>query len=113
MIQIYHNPRCGKSRTCLAFANEKQIDFQIINYLETPPNYADLEELLKKLKYKPIQLVRTKEKIWNELFKNKLLSDTEIIEAMVSFPILIERPIVIKGNQAIIGRDLEELERFI
>jgi len=113
MIQIYHNPRCGKSRNCLAFVTEKVADVEIIKYLETPPSKEELADLLKKLNLKPIQLVRVKESIWIENYKNKTLTDDAIILAMVEHPILIERPIVIKGNKAIIGRIPEEVAQFI
>lgn len=104
MIQIYHNPRCGKSRNCLAFLEESKKEFEIIKYLEETPSYEELVSLIKKLNIQPIALVRVKEKIWIENFKNKQLSDEEIIQILASNPILIERPIVIKGEKAIIGR---------
>lgn len=113
MIQIYHNPRCGKSRNCLAFLEEKNSDYKIIKYLEHPPTYVDLVELLKMLDLSPIALVRQKEKIWIENFKNKNLSDDEIIKAMIDNPILIERPILIKDGKAIIARDPEKLKKFM
>jgi arsenate reductase len=113
MIQIYHNPRCGKSRNCLAFLKEKVADVEITKYLETPPSKKELADLLQKLNFKPIQLVRTKESIWIENYKNKTLSDDSIIQAMVEHPILIERPIVVKGEKAIIGRDPELITNFI
>ena len=113
MIQIYHNPRCGKSRNCLAFVTEKEAEIVIIKYLETPPSEKEIKEVLQKLNFKPIQLVRTKESIWIERFKNKPLTDDAIIQAMVEHPILIERPIVIKGEKAIIGRIPEEVAQFI
>lgn len=113
MIQIYHNPRCGKSRNCLAFIKESKKEFEIINYLEQTPSFDELSSLIEKLNLEPIQLVRTKEKIWIENFKNKQMSDNEIIQAMVSNPILIERPIVVIGNKAIIGRELDKVEAFI
>jgi arsenate reductase len=113
MIQIYHNPRCGKSRNCLAFVTEKENGVEIIKYLETPPTEKELADLLQKLNFKPIQLVRVKESIWIENYKNKNLTDDAIIQAMVEHPILIERPIVIKGDKAIIGRIPEEVAQFI
>ncbi len=113
MIQIYHNPRCGKSRNSLAFVTKKVADVEIIKYLETPPTEKELKDLLQKLNFKPIQLVRTKESIWIENYKNKTLTDDAIIQAIVKHPILIERPIVIKGNKAIIGRIPEEVAQFI
>ena len=113
MIQIYHNPRCGKSRNALSLVEEATQEYEVIKYLEQPLTYDDLVLLLKKLHLKPLELVRQKEKIWIDNFKNKTLTDTEIINAMVSNPILIERPILIKGDKAIIGRDLEKLKLFI
>jgi arsenate reductase (glutaredoxin) len=113
MIQIYHNPRCGKSRNCVALVGEKETGVEIIKYLETPPSKKELADLLQKLNFKPIQLVRVKEGIWIENYKNKNLTDDAIIQAMVKHPILIERPIVIKGDKAIIGRIPEEVAQFI
>ena len=113
MIQIYHNPRCGKSRNCLAFVTEKEAEVAIVKYLETPPTENEIKEVLQKLNFKPIQLVRTKESIWIENYKNKSLTDDTIIQALAEHPILIERPIVIKGDKAIIGRIPEEVAQFI
>ncbi|MCW2120126.1 arsenate reductase (glutaredoxin) [Flavobacterium sp. 7A] len=113
MIQIYHNPRCGKSRNCLAFIKDKNIDFETIKYLETPPTEIELADLLVKLNLKPIELVRQKEKIWIENYKDKLLTDTEIISILAENPILIERPIVVIGDKAVIGREVEKLNDFI
>ncbi len=108
MIQIYHNQRCGKSRNCLLLAA-----YEIINYLDTPPTAAELTSLLQKLNLTPIELVRQKEKIWIENFKGKSLTPDEVIQAMVENPILIERPIVVKGDKAIIGRDPDKVIPFI
>ena len=113
MIQIYHNQRCGKSRSCLLFLEESDKEFEIINYLNTPPTAVELTLLLKKLNFKPIELVRQKEKIWIENYKGKTLTDNQIIQAMAENPILIERPIIVKDNQAIIGRDLSLVDPFI
>ena len=113
MITIYHNPRCGKSRECLAFVTNSNQEFEVINYLNTPLNFNSLTELISKLKIEPIELVRTKEKIWIEQFKTKKLTNTEIIEAMVQFPILIERPIAVNGNKAVIARPLELIQSIL
>lgn len=113
MIQIYHNPRCGKSRNCLAFIEDTKEEYEIIPYLTETPSFEELKELLKKLDLKPIELVRTKEKVWTENFKDKNLTDDAIIKAMADNPILIERPIVIKDGKAIIGRDLDKVASFL
>jgi arsenate reductase len=113
MIQIYHNPRCGKSRNCLAFIEETGQEFEVIKYLEEKPSFQELASIIKKLNCKPIHLVRLKEKIWIDSYKNKSLTDDDVIQAMVDNPILIERPIVIKGEKAIIGRVIDEVSEFV
>lgn len=107
MIQIYHNSRCGKSRECLAFLEDSGKEFEVIKYLENVPTLDELKSIIEKLNIKPIELVRQKEKIWIEKYKGKNLSDEEIIQAMISNPILIERPIIVNGNKAVIARPLE------
>ena len=106
MIQIYHNSRCGKSRECLAFLEDSGKEFEIIKYLENVPTFDELKSIIEKLNIKPIELVRIKEKIWLENFKNTTMTDDEIIQAMILNPILIERPIVINGDKAVIARPL-------
>ena len=113
MIQIYHNPRCGKSRNCLAFIEQSNQEFEIIPYLTETPSVDELKILLKQLNLEPLQLVRTKEKIWIENFKGKTLTDDQIIKAMAENPILIERPIVVKDGKAIIGRDPDLAVSFL
>ena len=113
MIQIYHNPRCGKSRNCLAFIEQTNQEYEIIPYLTETPSFDELKALLKKLNLQPIELVRIKEKIWIENYKGKELTNDQIIQAMTDNPILIERPIVIKDGKAIIGRDLDKVASFL
>jgi arsenate reductase len=113
MIQVYHNPRCGKSRNCLAFIEQTNQKYEIIPYLTETPSIDELKDLLKKLSLDAIQLVRVKEKIWIENYKGKELTNDEIIQAMIDNPILIERPIVIKDGKAIIGRDLDNVASFL
>ena len=100
---IFHNPRCGKSRVALDLLKEQNQDVEIVEYLKDIPTEKDIKKLLSILNLKPIQLIRVKEDVFKE-FKNKELTDLQYIELMVKYPILIERPIVIKGNKAIIGR---------
>ena len=113
MIQVYHNNRCGKSREAIQFLEDTGKTFEIIKYLENPPTVKELALILKKLQYKPIELVRQKESIWIENFKSKNLSDKEIIKALVEFPQLIERPILIFENKAIVARTPERVTSFI
>ncbi len=104
MTTIYHNPRCRKSRETLEILEQKNEDITIIKYLETPPNKEELSEIINLLGILPIDLVRRNEAIWKENFKGKDMTDDEIIKALTDHPKLIERPIVIKNNKAIIGR---------
>ena len=107
MITIYHNNRCSKSRAALEILENSGKKFKIINYLETVPNKSDLTNLIKLLNIQPIDLIRKGESIWKDKFKGKTLTNSQIINAMVKYPKLIERPIVIKGNKAVIGRPPE------
>lgn len=108
MITIYHNARCSKSRECLAFLEDGNHKFQIVKYLEQPPTVAELTEIIRKLGIKPIELVRQKEPLWLEKFQGKKLSPKRILEILAKNPILIERPIVIHGEKAVIARPLEK-----
>jgi len=107
---LYHNPRCRKSREALALLQEHDIEPNIVLYLKNPPTKTELKKLAKLLDKKPIEFTRTKEKIFKELGLTKENSDTEILDAMASHPILIERPILVKDNKkAIVGRPPEKI----
>lgn len=113
MLKIYHNPRCGKSRQTLKLIQEDNKEVEIIEYLKTPPTYDELTEVISKIGIKPEELIRKGEKIFKENYKGKSLTDEEWITAMVENPILIERPIVIKGDKAIIGRPPENVQELL
>ena len=107
MIQIYHNTRCSKSRCALELVEQSGKEFEVVKYLENTPSAEVLKAIIEKLNIKPIELVRKGETIWKEQFKDKNLSDEEIISAMLANPVLIERPIVINGDKAVIARPPE------
>ncbi len=112
-MKIYHNPRCRKSRETLAIIKEQGIEPDIILYLEDNPTKEELKKVLKKLDISAEKLIRKSESVYKEHFKGKSLSESKWIDAMISYPKLIERPIVIKGSKAIIGRPPERvLELF-
>ncbi len=113
MIKIYHNNRCSKSRCGVQILEESGKEFEIVKYLENVPSKSELKEIISLLNISPIQLVRKNEKIWKEEFKGKDLSEAEVITAMVENPKLIERPIVINGNKAVIGRPPESILEII
>jgi len=106
---VYHNPRCTKSRQACALLSEKGLDFETIEYLKDPLSAKDLRALLKKLRMPASGLIRKTEAIYKEEFKGKELSEAAWIEAMIAYPKLIERPIVVKGNKAVIGRPTEKV----
>lgn len=112
MITIYHNPRCSKSRESLAYLEDKKVEVDVIKYLDEPLSKETLKHLIALLNIKPIELVRTKEAEWTD-YKNQQLSDDAIIEAMVKHPKLIERPIVVNGNKAVIARPFSKIEDIL
>ena len=109
MIQIYHNPRWTKSRQGLELLQANNQKVEIIKYLENIPTVDELKKIIKLLGIKPIELIRKNETVWKENFKGKNLSDDELIQVMVKNPKLIERPIVVNGNKAVIGRPTEKI----
>lgn len=109
MIKIYHNNRCSKSRCGLELLEKSGKSFEVVKYLEDNLSVDELKKIITLLGIKPIDLVRKNEAIWKTEFKDKTLSDAQIIDAMVKNPKLIERPIVINGNKATIGRPAENI----
>ena len=112
-MKIYHNPRCRKSREGLQILEESGKEFEIVKYLNEVPSKEELKSILEKLNYKALDLVRINEKDWKENFKGKELSEEEIIEAMLTYPKLIERPIVVTSNQAVVGRPPEKIKNLL
>ena len=108
-VVIYHNARCSKSRSACEIIAANGIDPVVIDYLKKPLNKEELRELLKKLGIKPEALVRRGEDVFKELYAGKTLSDEEWLDALVAHPILIERPIVVRGDKAVIGRPTEKV----
>jgi len=109
MIKIYHNPRCTKSRQGLEVLENSGEQFEIVKYLENIPSKDELRKILGYLNIPVENLVRKNEAIWKENYRGKNLSDEDILDAMIKYPKLIERPIVIKDNKAVIGRPTEKI----
>jgi arsenate reductase len=109
MIKIYHNPRCSKSRETCSLLDNVKTKYEIINYLENTPTEKELKEIIKMLGIKASALVRKKEPLFKEKYSGKNLTEDQWIKAMVQNPILIERPIVIKGKKAALGRPPENI----
>ena len=108
-ITVYHNPKCSKSRATLELVEQHGDDLKVIEYLRTPPSAKELEALLAKLGLEPEQLVRKGEDVYKKDYAGKTLSRAQWIEAMVRHPVLIERPIVVAGDRAVIGRPPENV----
>ena len=113
-VTIYHNPRCSKSRQTLQLLRDSGVEPEIVEYLKTPPAAAELDAVLKKLKLEPADVMRRKESVFRELgLADRELSREEAIQIMIENPVLIERPIVIKGRKAVIGRPPENVEELL
>jgi arsenate reductase len=108
-IELWHNPRCSKSRQALALLQERDVDVEIVKYLKDVPTEQEIKDLLKKLGISARELMRTKEDIYKELGLKDVEDEQLLIKAMSENPKLIERPVVIKDNQAIIGRPPERV----
>ena len=113
-MKIYHNPHCSKSRQTLKLIEESGTEPEIIEYLNTPPTAAELDDILKKLDMQPHELMRKGEAVYKELrLKTQELSRREAIKVMVENPKLIERPIVVKGKKAVLGRPPENVTQLL
>ena len=109
-VKIYHNPRCSKSRQTLALLEERGVEAEVIRYLETPPSASVLKSILKALGMNPRDLMRKKETAYKELgLADESMTDAALVNAMAENPILIERPIVVNGARAAIGRPPESV----
>ena len=112
-MKIYYNPRCSKSRQTLKIIKESGQEVEIIEYLKTPPTAEELEEVLLKLNLPVEYLIRTGEEIYKTEYKGKELTDAEWIQALVEHPKMLERPIVVKDDKAILGRPPENVQKLL
>ncbi|WP_373058741.1 arsenate reductase (glutaredoxin) [Zunongwangia sp. H14] len=113
MITIYHNTRCRKSREGLEMVKNSGQDYRVREYLKVPLTEEEISALIEKLNISPIQLVRKNEKIWKENYKDKDLSDRELIAIMAKNPRLIQRPVVENQEKAVIGRPPSTIEEIL
>lgn len=108
-MKIYHNPRCSKSRQTLQLIKNANADVEIVEYLNNVPSKEELKDLLTKLNLKAEDILRKSEAVFKDNYKGKNLSEDEWIDAMIKHPKLIERPIVVKGKRAVLGRPPENV----
>ena len=113
MITIYHYPKCSKSRAGLCEIEKQNDSIEIRNYFKDLFTREELISVLNKLNRKPLDLVRTNESIWKEHFSEKKLTDECIIDALLQFPQLIERPIVVFNENAVIARPTEKINELL
>ena len=112
-VRVYHNARCSKSRSACLLLQEKGVQLEVVEYLKNPPSRDELAEVLKKLGLPAETIVRKGEEIYKSDYKGRSLSDAEWLDALAAHPILIERPIVVYGDRAVVGRPPEKvLELF-
>jgi arsenate reductase len=112
VMKIYHNPRCSKSRQTLQLIQNAGVKPEIIEYLNDIPSKGELKSVINMLGMKPYDLLRRGESDFKENYKGKDLSDSQWIDAMIKYPKLIERPIVVKGKKAVIGRPPENVKEL-
>jgi len=112
-LTIYHNPACSKSRETLALIKASGHEPRVVEYLKTPPSEAELAAILRKLDIRPLQLVRRNEQIFKDKYAGRNLGDKEWIKAMIEHPILMQRPIVVRGEAAVIGRPPEDVQPLL
>jgi arsenate reductase len=110
---IYHNPRCGKSRAALGILTGHGFEPNIVEYLKTPLERDELRALLKKLGLKPEQIIRKGEDVYKQSYASKAMTDDDWLDALAAHPILMERPIVVKGNRAVVGRPPEKVTELL
>lgn len=108
-IRIYYNPRCSKCRETVALVSERGYATELVEYLVTPPGREELRSLLLKLGMKPLELVRKGEKVFTQHYAGRTLSDEDWLDALVAHPVLIERPIVVRGSKALVARPPEKV----
>ena len=113
MITIYHNARCSKSREGLEIVAASGEEYQVKEYLKEPISEKELKDILKKLGMAPMEIVRTEESLWKEIYKERDVDDEELIRAMVAHPVLMQRPIVVKEDSAVLGRPPSRIKEFL
>jgi arsenate reductase len=113
MIQLYHNPRCGKSREAVQWLEDKGIEFEIIRYMDEDLTFDEVDELVALAGFNTIDLIRTQEKVWKEEFADKDLDDNELIYAIIEYPQLLQRPIAIHGDRGVIARPAEKISEIL
>ncbi|MGZ3902948.1 MAG: arsenate reductase (glutaredoxin) [Bacteroidia bacterium] len=112
-VTVYHNPRCSKCQETMGILEGSNCDIEIVEYLKKFPSKKELKDLLMKLGLKPFDLIRQKEEIFQKKFLNKKFTDAEWLQILIENPVLLERPIVVDGYKAVIGRPVERVVELL
>ena len=112
-IVVYHNNRCRKSREACSILQDEGVDFKIVEYLKQPLSDKEIKTLLKKLNLSAEDIIRKGESVYKEKYKGKTLSEDQWIKVLEENPVLIERPIVVKGDKAVVGRPPENVKELL
>lgn len=113
MIKVLHNNSCSKSRAILEYLDENNVQFEIIDIIGEPLSQTEIRTLLKKLGAEPLDIIRKNERLFTEEYSHRIISKEEWIKILAENPELIQRPIIIKGSVAMIGRPVENVKFFI
>jgi arsenate reductase len=112
-ITVYYNPRCSKCREAVDVLEGAHCEIEIIEYLKDIPTKKELKDLLMKLGLKPLDIIRTNEPVFEKKFANKKFTDAEWIQIIIENPILLQRPILVDGYKAVIGRPVEKVIELV
>lgn len=112
-MKFYHNARCTKSREALQLLKDRGLEPEIVEYMKEPLTPTELDEVIDKLKMEPQELLRTNEKVWKEQFADKELTSEEILLSMIEYPELMQRPILVNGEKARVGRPPEKVLEIV
>lgn len=113
MYTILHNSRCGKSRDAIRLLDELKVDYNVREYLKEELTVEELKSIIIQVGLSPIDIIRTNESIWKENFKDKSFTDEELIQIMIDYPKLIQRPIIYDGKSGVVGRPIVNITAFI
>ena len=113
MVKIYHNPRCKKSRAGLQYLKDKNVEFEVVEYLKDPLSRDELKDILVKMNKKPADIIRTQEEIYRKNFRGREFTDDEWVAILLEHPRMIQRPLVVKAYKALLGDPAENIENIL
>lgn len=112
-MKVYHNPRCTKSREALKYLDDKGVSYEVVEYMKDPLRPEEIEDMLDALGMSAMDLIRTNEAEWKDNFKGKELDEDELILAMIEYPKLMQRPVVMSADKAVVARPADEIDKVL